>query len=651
MSRYTPPLMKLANSRWLSGRNAAGTADQNILRLNGQDYIELGQPLVGLEDRGGQVHNAKAYGAVGDGAAHPLSENYATLAAAQAVYPRATALTEQLDRHAIQRAIDVAGSWGTVLVPQGRYRIDATLLIGDGSASAISTIQGVKLLGAGVGFTHNEGTPGGATVLEWWGAAGGTMLTVNGPIAGIELDGLHVEGSPAGAPNRLGSAFDLRHIAKSLIQRLAVTNWDGTAYIFDAYSSVGTLAIGANNNHVQQLFAGGAAGANARGMLIGQAALGTSPFLDVAGCLFQNISLDVASGGANAIGVELRFCDNNTFVHVYATGGATGGGLRITPPTGSTDWPGGNSFYRCAFAPATTGTRPTTGGANTFWDYITGDGAAWPGTTANAVGTTQQGILYYGQPPRYQDLDARRVLWSNTDKQVASDIGSFSIFDLGDRRLRFSKASGDAGASANYIFEFGTVGGVDAISPYYNAVFLRGHTVTEVGAERYPAFAMFARSAVTADPTDYEAMLALAELGTLQGRVGVSAPTVTGSRVRFGFGSGSITTEALRVEKDATSAVTVIGGGTGLRQHLSATASLDFPSIAAGAAADLAITVTGAAVGDGVTLGPPVALEAGLVIAYWGVTAANTVTIRLRNETAAAIDPVAATWRAGVWKY
>lgn len=41
------------------------------------------------------------HGAIGDGMAHPLSERYATLAEAQAVYPSATALTEYIDGHAL----------------------------------------------------------------------------------------------------------------------------------------------------------------------------------------------------------------------------------------------------------------------------------------------------------------------------------------------------------------------------------------------------------------------------------------------------------------------------------------------------------------------------------------------------------------------
>lgn len=88
----------------------------------------------------------------------------------------------------------------------------------------------------------------------------------------------------------------------------------------------------------------------------------------------------------------------------------------------------------------------------------------------------------------------------------------------------------------------------------------------------------------------------------------------------------------------------VIVGGTSIAEILTATTSLDFPSIAAAASADLTITVTGAAVNDGVTLGLPAAPTAGIVYQAF-VSAVNTVTVRAINITAVAIDPASQTFR------
>lgn len=81
-----------------------------------------------------------------------------------------------------------------------------------------------------------------------------------------------------------------------------------------------------------------------------------------------------------------------------------------------------------------------------------------------------------------------------------------------------------------------------------------------------------------------------------------------------------------------------------------ATASLNFPEIAAGATGELTLTVTGAAAGDTCAATPADAPESGLLWSCY-VSAANTVVVRLGNTTATAIDPAARTWRATVWKY
>lgn len=77
---------------------------------------------------GGSVSwvNPKQFGAIGDGASHPLSQRYGTLAQAQAVYPFATTLDQEIDGCAIQAALK-AGT--KVQLPAGRFRISETLSV------------------------------------------------------------------------------------------------------------------------------------------------------------------------------------------------------------------------------------------------------------------------------------------------------------------------------------------------------------------------------------------------------------------------------------------------------------------------------------------------------------------------------------------
>jgi hypothetical protein len=67
--------------------------------------------------------NVRDFGAVGDGLSHPLSERYKTLSEAQADYPHAETLNDEIDWAAIQAAIKVAkaGRGGTVWFPTGTY--------------------------------------------------------------------------------------------------------------------------------------------------------------------------------------------------------------------------------------------------------------------------------------------------------------------------------------------------------------------------------------------------------------------------------------------------------------------------------------------------------------------------------------------------
>ncbi|MFZ4774631.1 MAG: hypothetical protein ACOYM3_04665 [Terrimicrobiaceae bacterium] len=85
----------------------------------------------------------------------------------------------------------------------------------------------------------------------------------------------------------------------------------------------------------------------------------------------------------------------------------------------------------------------------------------------------------------------------------------------------------------------------------------------------------------------------------------------------------------------------------------SASASLDFPSIAAAASASLTITVSGAVTTNTptVSLGWSATLPAGIVVSHAWVSASNTVTVTLTNISGAAVDPAAVTCRASVTQY
>ncbi len=111
-------------------------------------------------------------------------------------------------------------------------------------------------------------------------------------------------------------------------------------------------------------------------------------------------------------------------------------------------------------------------------------------------------------------------------------------------------------------------------------------------------------------------------------------------------GSGAFTTVSA-----STSAT--IGGGTPILKVLSSTATLDFPATAFGTNSDLTVTLTGAALGDVVTLGVPnaAATSANTCYTAW-VSAANTITVRFNNySVATAYDPASAVFRVSVIQF
>ncbi|CZU78616.1 T7 tail fiber protein [Enterobacter hormaechei] len=120
---------------------------------NGDALVAVKQPYAGAVARTQHQKNAEFisvtdFGAVGDGADHPLSEKFTTLTAAQMVYPFVTSLSQTQDYAGFQAAIDTAGRSGgrgaAVYVPttNGQYMVDgvnvnsAVTLYGDGKYGA-----------------------------------------------------------------------------------------------------------------------------------------------------------------------------------------------------------------------------------------------------------------------------------------------------------------------------------------------------------------------------------------------------------------------------------------------------------------------------------------------------------------------------------
>ncbi len=95
----------------------------------------------------------------------------------------------------------------------------------------------------------------------------------------------------------------------------------------------------------------------------------------------------------------------------------------------------------------------------------------------------------------------------------------------------------------------------------------------------------------------------------------------------------------------------VVGsGGTALAKYLSAIRNYDVPNLTADASDSFTITVTGAAVGDGVVVTPPGGWAASLFLNAY-VSAANTVTVTAYNAGSGPQNPGPGDFRAMVFQH
>ncbi|TNC14933.1 hypothetical protein FF100_04985 [Methylobacterium terricola] len=139
----------------------------------------LRQWFVDLATEGADL---RMLGFVGDGASHPLSQRFSTLAAARAVFPRANALSEEIDGHAIQRVIDLAVAadasdstpgGACVVLPRGTVALTSFPIDSTATASCSVFSPGpatIKCVGSAAGaWTHGKQGATASGPLTWSG--------------------------------------------------------------------------------------------------------------------------------------------------------------------------------------------------------------------------------------------------------------------------------------------------------------------------------------------------------------------------------------------------------------------------------------------------------------------------------------------------
>lgn len=133
----------------------------------------------------------------------------------------------------------------------------------------------------------------------------------------------------------------------------------------------------------------------------------------------------------------------------------------------------------------------------------------------------------------------------------------------------------------------------------------------------------------------------------------INAGTTSQVPLRFSTGTNATTPVNGAMEYDGSNYFVTAGGVRyTLAKTLTATASLNFPSTSENESSDLTINVTGAADGDAVSLGVPIASQLTNIVYTAFVSAPGVVTVRLtNNENLNSKDPEVGTFRVSVTKY
>ena len=305
--------VNIANGDGISG-NPTFSLPQSIHTGASPTFAGL---TAAIFDKGGQVFNVLAYGADPTGVLNSQPAIAAAIAAA------------------------VAAGKGIVYFPPGTYRIDSSIIVGDGTLTTISTYAGIQLIGAG-GTRLSNVTPASAVKIQWNGAANGIMVDVRGPIGGFKIAGIYLE---ADGTNDAGTCIKIKHAQEGIVEN--VSGWHFTQYGLDI-DSWGTHEFNITPGPSEFTYSFGDGGTVKSSSFISTTAGSTGLRLGAGGTLanwgFYDTTFSLSGSGTAA--VELRHTDHCAFTNVLGTGET---GIRVKPISGQAAFPMNTHFYGGSF--------------------------------------------------------------------------------------------------------------------------------------------------------------------------------------------------------------------------------------------------------------------------------------------------------------
>lgn len=341
------------------------------------------------------------------------------------------------DTVAWNSAITALGTQGgTIVAPIGKSIITSTIILGDGGA-ALSTKNGIHIIGQGSGATQLG--IGVAATEVWWTHISSTnpMFRIDGPYNNFAMKGVLLEARAGqGAAISGIQAFWMHH---SYLEDLSIKSHSGFAIDMDTRAVPITGAnVGGDDNILSNIWTGAPSTSTGGGLRLGAS---DTTFGATSRNYILNSSFFTGTTGA---GINLRFGDANNFsaVTTFTLGGP---GLLISPTPSDVNYPSATSFYNSALTGGTSvgaGTWTPAGKIN-FWPYSTADSQPIP-TNAGFVGTTIGDGA--GVPPTFFGLFTYRDDTTFADDIVFSGIskrikGGFELPTHSQRPMFISSAA------------------------------------------------------------------------------------------------------------------------------------------------------------------------------------------------------------------
>lgn len=214
-----------------SGANYGITLDNMMNSANLFSQLGTGSRPRSFGAKAREFVSVKDFGAIGDMVMHPLSEGYSTLAAAQAVYPFVTSLTQSVDWAAFTAAIASAEN---IFVPTGWYMLNQTLnmyrpvaMFGEAGSGSSNYNSFLSFLPGMVGiFCHNGWTTGSLTGVPTMLGAFDSSLAADGFVLG-HLVIVREQGGPPLAANRDATNHGVWVKCKGYIHDCVISGFGG----------------------------------------------------------------------------------------------------------------------------------------------------------------------------------------------------------------------------------------------------------------------------------------------------------------------------------------------------------------------------------------------------------------------------------------